>query len=217
MPQRLVLLTVKTSSCTDVKFAVFEDIIWHIAEYAKKLQSAISRTTECKRLCISDTKIRKEETILQVIEFLTNGTLAHLDSSRPKARFDTLLDFIHLYELGENLGIASLPLAIVQHIDDHLSLNIDTFIKFAEKCYKTGKISADCYLGQSIKAKLAEHLHVLYGTGVIDEIRAIGGTLSEQLMEVLIEDFAKNRMQKHANSDNRTSVKDKTEHRTSPD
>ena len=185
-------MTVKTPGSVSLKFAVAEYIIEQIPEYLKKLETAKRQTEEGKRLRITDSKTRKEEAIVQVIEYLTSGTLEPIDMSTPKACIKRLYELIDLYDLSVALDITELEEAIVNHITVCDDLDSQTFIRFARECYNGNKdrlIAEGSMLGQFIKHNLARRLDVLVSTGAVDSIKNAGGILCKQLLEVLAEKY----------------------------
>lgn len=151
-----------------------------------------SINTDGKRLKIMDTKTRKEEAIIQAVEYLTSGLLEPLADLSPKACLKVLYDLIDLYDLSVALNLNELEQAIIDHIDKCTAIDIQTFIQFATECYKDSRghtIKADSLLGKFIKANLSACLHSLVETGAVDGIKNAGGTLSQQLVEVLTENY----------------------------
>ena len=188
-----MLLTVKTSNSTLVRFAISDHIIRLIPEYAKKLDAISKQTAEGKRLRLVDNKVRKEEAMIQTIEYLTDGILGSIDTGKPKACLEGFYNLLDLYDLSVTLKIQQLEVAVIELISQYRdALNVPLFIRFASECYRAGrghKVTEGCPIGQFIKAYIAQHLQFLIETGAIDEIKNLGGTLNKQLVEVFTENF----------------------------
>lgn len=136
---RLVLLSIKTSASRTVNFALKASIVRMIPEYAHMLDKVAACTAG--RLRIVDKTIRKEEVVIQMIEYLSAGTLEPLDTGNtPKRALEILFDLIGLYDASVHLCIPELESAIVEHISSNIySSDESTFVQFAMECYKAGK------------------------------------------------------------------------------
>lgn len=184
-----MLLSVRISDSSFIKFAVDETIIQEIPEYAGILQSVKTQSTGDKRLQITDSKIRHEESITRVIEFLTSGKLAPIDLSSPRASLGSLYELIDLYDLSVALKLLKLERVIKEHINDCDDLDLATFVRFATECYNsdTGhRVNEGSVLGRYIKLTISQYLRTLVETGIAEDIKNTGGTLSKQLTEVLM-------------------------------
>ncbi|KAK4541944.1 hypothetical protein LTR36_007308 [Oleoguttula mirabilis] len=211
-PTRLVLLSVKTPGSTFTRFAVAENIIRQIPDYSRKLDTAIAQDPYAKRMRITEHKMRREETIIQVIEYLSDGLLQPLDVGDAQNRHDTFVDLIYLYDMGVALSIGKLQHNIVAHIANCDDLATEAFVTFAAECYREGKdshkITPDCVLGQFIKQYLADNLQTLVESGAVDDIKEIGGTLNKQLLEVFMADYVSKQTAKKAEYKVKIEVED---------
>lgn len=190
-PNQLVHLSVKTAGSTFLRFAVHENLIRQIPDYSRKLDTAIAQSPNARRARITDHKIRREETFVQAIEYLSDGLLEPLDAEDEQNCYQTLVDLVYLYDIGVSLSIDTLQHAIVHHITACEDLDPETFVDFATECYREGKdghkITPDCPLGQFIKTTLADRLPFLVESDLVDRIREIGGVLNKQLVDVFKE------------------------------
>lgn len=206
---RYVVLSVKTPNNTFIKFALKETVLWQIPEYARKPESARQQNPSGKRIRITDNKIRKEETIIKLVEYLSEGMLEHLSPRDPKVCWTSLLELLSLYNLATALEVPELEQAIVEHIKDCDALDMPTFIRFAAECYdesKSHSVEESSILGRFVKRNLAAYLPVVIESGAINSIKDVGGTLNKQLVEVLAENYVE--MQKQQKVVHRSAIKD---------
>lgn len=192
-PKRLVLLSVRINNSTYTRFAAPENIIRQVPDYSHKLDKAIGITPDGERLRITDKKIRREEAVIQAIEYLSAGILEPLNLESCDISWEVLKELIYLYDLAILLEIDVLQHAIVNHIAKGPALSPYILVDFAAECYRKGKesheVAPDCLLGQFLKTKLADSLPALVESGAVLEVNNIGGTLCKQLVEVYTENF----------------------------
>jgi hypothetical protein len=104
---------------------------------------------------------------------------------------------VGLYNFSRLLSIKTLEVAMLTKFCDLIdALSPTVFLTFARRYYnETGRYPKESStLGCLIKVKLAEFLPRLQQTMTIKEISSQGGILGTQLIEVLLEDRAKNQV-----------------------
>ncbi|KAK3641131.1 hypothetical protein LTR56_006853 [Elasticomyces elasticus] len=194
--QRGILLSVKISAIY-VKFVVKEEVIREILEYSSKLDKAKADLVGGERVRITDSKIRKEETVLQAFDYLVDGILEPLDIDDADKCLTALNGLILLYNYSIAMGIETLEAAILSHISSFDFDNFDaiTLVYFATEYYhddKDGsKAASKTSLGCLIKEYLAKYLAAIIEDGeTYQYIKSHGGhTLNMQLLEVLSENY----------------------------
>ncbi|KAK4895252.1 hypothetical protein LTR27_006595 [Elasticomyces elasticus] len=195
--QRGILLSVKITGTTYVKFVVKQHAIREIPEYSSKLDKAKADLVNGERIRITDSKIRKEETVLRAFDYLVDGILEPLDIEDANKRLTALNGLILLYNYSIAMAIETLEAAILSHISSFDFDNFDPIILvyFATEYYLEGKdglkASPKNSLGRLIKEYLVKYLDaIIEGGETYQYIKTVGGhALNMQLMEVLSENY----------------------------
>ncbi|KAK5719306.1 hypothetical protein LTR15_007829 [Elasticomyces elasticus] len=195
--QRGILLSIKISATIYVKFVVKEEVIREISEYSSKLDKAKAALVDGEGIRIIDSKIRKEETVLQAFDYLVDGILEPLDIDDADKCLTALNGLILLYNYSIAMGIETLEAAILSHISSFDFDNFDpiTLVYFATEYYhddKDGsKAASRTSLGCLIEEYLAKYLAAIIEDGeTYQYIKSQGGsTLNMQLLEVLSENY----------------------------
>ncbi|KAK5678536.1 hypothetical protein LTS10_008980 [Elasticomyces elasticus] len=209
--QRGILLSVKISATIYVKFVVKEEAIREIPEYSSKLDKAKAGVVDGERIRITDSKIRKEETVLQAFDYLVDGILERLDLDDADKCLTALDGLILLYHYSITMGIVKLETAIVSHIRSFDFENFDpiTLVYFATEYYLDRKDGSKASPGTSLGLLIKEYL-VKYLDAIIEDgepyqyIKTEGGNaLNMQLLEVLSENYL---AQRQAPSSERVKV-----------
>jgi hypothetical protein len=173
-----------------------EEIIAHIPIYQIQLHEILALIEGDTEPIIRDDVARKPELVCKTIRFLASGYLTPVGDGEKESE-GTWDSLVGLYNFSRLLSIKTLEVAMLTKFCDLIdALSPTVFLTFARRYYnETGRYPKESStLGCLIKVKLAEFLPRLQQTMTIKVISSQGGILGTQLIEVLLENRAKNQV-----------------------
>ncbi|TKA74023.1 hypothetical protein B0A55_06176 [Friedmanniomyces simplex] len=174
--QRLTLLGVESACYLYHKFLLSEEVFSSVPKSPSKLDTARANTPEGKHLRITDSKIRKEETIIQAIDCPEYGILEPLHTCDLIECLAILGELTTLYNFSLSMPITTPEAAIISHISE---VDFDPVTL----------VAPTSSLGTLIREYLGENLHAIFQDGEAYEyVKTLGGAaFNGQLVGVLAE------------------------------
>ena len=172
-----------------------EHIVRQIPKYNALLDEANSTEQVEGDADFDDDAVHDHRAFVQTIDFIGGASLRPIAGSKDEIK-KTLNDLLGMYVVSVSLEIETLQDAVLSHIENCPDLPVDIFLGFAKGLYdgcKPGEVAEQVLespVGQLIKRKLEILLPQLLRDGTAQSIKAEGGILSTQLLEVMIEQFS---------------------------
>lgn len=172
-----------------------EHIVRQISKYNELLDEAGCTEQVEGDADFDDDNTHDHRAFVQTIDFVSGASLRPIAGSKEDIK-KTLNDLLGMYVVGVSLEIQTLQDAVLSHIESCPDLPVDIFLGFAKGLYdgcEPGNVTQqvlDSPVGQLIKRKLEILLPQLLQDGAAQRIKAEGGALSTQLLEVMIEQFS---------------------------
>jgi hypothetical protein len=210
IPQRLILVAVTTSveklrrmSQGSIlkrhKLEILTFIPEHVVRQIPKYNALLGRATPAEQVegdpDFKDNTTHNHRAFVQTIECVGGASLRPLTGSEEEVKA-TLMSLLGMYGVSVALEIETLQDAVLSHIETCPNLPVETFLDFARLAYDGNQQTdmepheTDSPIGKLIKRKLAVLLPQLLQNGTAQRIKAEGGTLSTELLEVMIEHFS---------------------------
>lgn len=170
----------------------------HVVRQIPKYSALLEDTSPAEQIegdpDFKDDATHNHRAFVQTIEFVGGASLRPLTGSVEDIK-GTLTSLLGMYGVGVALEIQALQDAILDHIEGCPNMPVEVFLDFAKIAYDGHEQqdlvqqATDLPIGKLIKRKLALLLPQLLQNGSAQRIKAEGGTLSTELLEVMIERF----------------------------
>lgn len=173
-----------------------EYIVKQIPRYNEELDEEMQDVEdEGQTFEIADSIARPQVALVRAIEYVGGALLSPIDASIPNVQ-QTLAELLAVYDVSIGLEIKTLEEKILNHIESCPEMPTETFLTFARTVYagdENGDLAGhatDSSIGKLIKRKLAVLLPQLLQDGTVRSIKAEGGILSNELLEVMIDHYS---------------------------
>jgi hypothetical protein len=183
---------VTSKSSRKILMFIPEHIVRQITKYAALLEKAArKKQVEGDPIFTDDIK-HNDQAFVQVIECVGGASLQPLTGSADEVKA-TLEDLLTMCGVAVALQIRVLEDAIIDHIQTCPNTPVEVFLDFAKFAYAGNRSiemkahATDSPIGKLINRKFAILLPQFLKNGLAQRIKAEGGTLSTELLEVIIE------------------------------
>lgn len=173
-----------------------EDIVKQIPRYNEELDEEMQDVEdEGQTFEIADSIARPQVALVRAIEYVGGALLPPIDASVPDVQ-RTLAELLAVYDVSIGLEIKNLEEKILKHIESCPDMPTERFLTFAKMAYAGDENSdvaehaTDSSIGKLIKRKLAVLLPQLLQDGTVRSIKAEGGILSNELLEVMVDHYS---------------------------
>lgn len=173
-----------------------EHIIRQIPRYDAELDEEMEDVEdEGQTFEIADPIARHQVALVRAIEYVGGALIPPIDASAGDVQ-RTLAELLAVYDVSIGLEIKTLEEKILNHIESCPGMSTEAFLTFARTVYAGDENSdlaghaTDSSIGKLIKRKLAVLLPQLLQDGTVRSIKAEGGTLSNELLEVMIDYYS---------------------------
>lgn len=172
-----------------------EHIIQKIPKYEFELDEQMENVEDKGQTFeIADHATHHQVPFVRAIEYVSGACLPSISASESNDKVQrTLTELLGVYAVSVALEIKMLEDSILAHIESCPDLSTESFLAFARIVYADdvdkglAAHATDSSIGKLIKRKLAVLLPRLLHDGTVRTIRAEGGTLSNELLEVIID------------------------------
>jgi hypothetical protein len=172
-----------------------EHIVRRIPKYTTLLEKAArAKQVEGDPIFTDETK-HNHQAFVQTIQCLGGASLQPLTASADDVKA-ALKSLLAMCGVAVALQIRALEDAIIDHVETCPDMPVDVFLDFAKLAYAGNRSvemkahATDSPIGKLIKRKLAILLPQFLKNGLAQRIKAEGGTLSTELLEVMIEQLS---------------------------
>ena len=202
MPLRLVALEVKMRGLSaredlpDATLFIPEQIMKMIPKYRPGLQRVTEGLHYNMTVAISETRRHSPaevHSLAHVIQLLGGVAVPEIPCTSLKEP-SHLSHLVQMYDRSIALEIESAEKAILDYIEYSNELPVSAFLEFAKTVYNDDykswclpKHGVESSIGQMLRRKLTKLLPTMMEDGTVQNIQSDGGTLSNELLRIIID------------------------------